>query len=667
MPFVGFQNPIVVTPAGTTGSQLVDLSAYVPVGATGVELQAILSSAAKVGASHVLAASPKVCTVDIGKTHVYTGVDGNRQCKLYRDSAGVSYKLTGYFHGDIQFPIDYIAKPITGTPGLTFQTISLAGDVPVGTKAVILYSLNASAGGTWYAGVRPVGSSLSYGSFGASRGSFSVISLDSLRQIQLLKNTTITPNMEYYIVATIPDGTWFLTPETHNYSPATMNANVNTNMSDMPVGGAAAILVYVGMNAGGAYAVRKPGSTDTDVGAILGSTTGRLQESVCVGTDSSSPPMTVMRRANAQTLFYLMGYWDGRPSAPVVNVAYVSDNEDTLTFNAVGVTTYNVQRKVGAGAYGTIGSPSIGSYDDVHNLGLDKKIQYQVRGSNEYGAGSYAESIVIYTAGLPPNTPVGAYVSDNDIEVTTSNNAAYPYQHQFQYKQNGVGSSLFATQNSPVVVATFADGIKDSHYEFRARTLAPDGRASAWSSYSSSVFTSLPGVVSPSAVALSSSSTRIQWSPSPDWNQASSITILADDDGDSVFETTIASGISLSTHSYDRVSLNSRSLFHYKVLVLRNGDSSQTSSSSLPGKTMAQALGNFKDNTEAENPIANAPVVVIRESTGGIIGEGVTDSGGNLAVDISDLDWPFTVTVVCEGVGGRNGSVFSGIGVAQRN
>jgi hypothetical protein len=364
-----------ITP-GSTGWVTRDVSSYVPVGATGVALYAVNSNTT--GASPA-GARPTGSSFNVdywvasaGKSYLYAKLNANRQFDFYRNEAYISAYLVGYFYDND----DFLSSPVDKTPSTagSWQTVTCS-EVPDGTKAVIFFHKNYSVGSSYSWGIRPVGSTLGTKTITPNFGNFTVITLNTSKQVEIYCGNTT--DIRFHLVGYIKDGTFYSTPESYNKAPSTTGSWQDVTISEMDSGGA----VFLHPEGGSSYGLRKPGSSDTNTHS-----TGSYNTGVC-GTDTSK--VVQIYRGSTSLNIYLMGWTRSVPTKPQnLSATTVSESQIDLSWNAPiadynGVEVHEGTLETNTSLLATL-SRGATSYS---RTGLSERVArfYKVTGVNEYG------------------------------------------------------------------------------------------------------------------------------------------------------------------------------------------------------------------------------------------------------------------------------------------
>jgi len=205
--FFPLSTPVSLTP--TTGSwQTVDLSSYIPDGATGTILKFLNNSSSfgyNIGArrpgsgigSYPLGASYYTWTI--------VGVNSNRQVELYRGNSLIDIYLIGYTKSGVTFlTSDVEVSPSTLN---SWQTVDLSTYCPSGTIGAIFYIAALGADGA--IGFRKKGSTdnRTQTAYGIEVMGF-VVGCDTSRQVDIYRSNT---GQHMYLLGYITGGATFNT------------------------------------------------------------------------------------------------------------------------------------------------------------------------------------------------------------------------------------------------------------------------------------------------------------------------------------------------------------------------------------------------------------------------------------------------------------------------
>ena len=227
--------PRVDVSPGATGSwQTVDLSAYLPAGATGAIFKVQNTTAAntpfglrKNGSTDNRTYNIRGSTNPPYWTSAAIGVDANRVCQLYRGNTGIHFFLIGYTTAGVTFFTN--ATQFDVGSNSTWLDIDVSSVVPAGALGVILEICETGGTTNNGAGARNNGSTQNKtGTFGHG---FAIIGCDANRVIEGYKGTA---GFRWYVLGYITAGvTFFVNPT------GIIISNQNANGSVMDFSGTA--------------------------------------------------------------------------------------------------------------------------------------------------------------------------------------------------------------------------------------------------------------------------------------------------------------------------------------------------------------------------------------------------------------------------------------------
>jgi hypothetical protein len=393
--FYGFTNPvnIVASGSGSTGWFTVDVSSYVPAGATGVALYAVdtiggyAASARPTGSSFNVAYRIGIS----GKSYLYAKLNANSQFDFYRNNTSIAVYLVGYFYENDNFLSNLVNK--TPSTSESWQTVTCS-EVPDGTKAVVFLYINS-----YYSdlagGIRPVGSTIGTQYMAAYYGNFVVVTLNSSKQVEIYtQNSTY---LKFYLGGYLKDGTFYSTPENYNKAPSTIGSWQNVTISEMDSGGAAFLHMYGGSIS---YGLRRPGSSDTNTSNF--NAQGSYNTGVC-GTDTSKV-VQIYRESTSFLNMYLMGWTQSLPVTPQnLSATSVSDSQINLAWDVIAAEYSSVEVHEGTLETNTSLLQTLSSGATSYSrTGLSERVArfYKVRGVNEYGNGPFSSVVLGKTKAL---------------------------------------------------------------------------------------------------------------------------------------------------------------------------------------------------------------------------------------------------------------------------
>lgn len=146
-----FITPVVITPAGTSGWQDVDVSAYVPAGAVGVMLDVAGASGAWVytGWRKNGSTDSRTGTDYSPNWSAFCGVDSSRVLELYRAAANQgTYRLIGYFGADSAVFFTNLTEKTPAT-AQTWCDLDLSGLVGADEPVAALFEIEEANGGKY--------------------------------------------------------------------------------------------------------------------------------------------------------------------------------------------------------------------------------------------------------------------------------------------------------------------------------------------------------------------------------------------------------------------------------------------------------------------------------------------------------------------------------------
>ncbi len=230
--------PRVDVSPGATGSwQTVDLSAYLPAGATGAIFKVQNTTAAntpfglrKNGSTDNRTYSIRGSTNPPYWTSAAIGVDANRVCQLYRGNSGIHFFLIGYTTAGVAFFTN--ATQFDVGSNSTWLDIDVSSVVPAGALGVILEICETGGTTNNGAGARNNGSTQNKtGTFGHA---FAIIGCDANRLIEGYKGTA---GFRWYVLGYITAGvTFFVNPTGIIISNQNANGSVMDYSGTAPAG-----------------------------------------------------------------------------------------------------------------------------------------------------------------------------------------------------------------------------------------------------------------------------------------------------------------------------------------------------------------------------------------------------------------------------------------------
>ncbi|MFB6099669.1 MAG: fibronectin type III domain-containing protein [Candidatus Nanohalobium sp.] len=133
----------------------------------------------------------------------------------------------------------------------------------------------------------------------------------------------------------------------------------------------------------------------------------------------------------------------------------------------------------------TYNSTSDVSYDSF--VGIDSSFQFRVRAENSAGSSSWTQSGTVYTDPIPPHSPFVDNRNSTQLNINWSNRTDIFDHVEIQYRKDtgsGYGSWKAATTDPDDLHHFDNDKYSwfeiDARYQFRLRTVAPDGGTSKW-------------------------------------------------------------------------------------------------------------------------------------------------------------------------------------------
>lgn len=316
-----FTNAVDITP-GTAGVWVnIDVSAYVPAGATGVILQVVSSG------NNILWGLRKLGSTDnrtqymsfASSTWGYIGINSNRVFQGYIGGTGLQFKLLGYFTSEgVFFTNGYNKAPSTTD---SWVTIDCSAQIPAGAKFAVveLSALGESVG------LRPTGSTDNR-IITINRYAFALVGLDANRTFEVYRPAS---TYTLYLIGYLTLGT----PKTNgaDVSLTSTGAYVNIDRSgDADAANAIGVLVEKAGETN-SYALRKNGSTDDFY--VYGSHVWGV-----VGLDANK--VLQGKIANLNVDFYIMGYLEAEPPPTWEYVGNV-----TLTLTPQGIYGFPITKE----------------------------------------------------------------------------------------------------------------------------------------------------------------------------------------------------------------------------------------------------------------------------------------------------------------------------------
>ncbi len=400
--FYAFQNPIDITPPGTSGWQTVPVpydetsQNGVPAHANGIVVYAVTNTTGINAGARAVGNTNDKKVMTYYKGYFACAIDSNRQCQLYRDSTNLTaYKLVGYFYGDDFVELSSMVDKTPSTTG-AWVTVDVSANVPTGAKAALVMVKNTNESGSYEGSVRPKTSTL--GTVGtiydSGYGYMALVTLNSNRQFEAyIGNTAV----KIYLVGYVKQGTWYFNPESRDKRPGTTGSWQTVTLSEMTSGGAAVFLNRVSSNT--SYGFRKPTSSDTDTSTLH---TYQRQTMSIVGTDANKN--VEIYAGSTSIAMLLMGWFESLPYTPQAEAFATSRSSFQISWTPVvkseGATGYDVQRDTDPGFPNpttvNVNNRNVTSYEFT---GLPKNTRYfaRVRVRNEYGNGPWSNVVDTYT------------------------------------------------------------------------------------------------------------------------------------------------------------------------------------------------------------------------------------------------------------------------------
>jgi hypothetical protein len=272
--------PVDVSPGTALAWVDVDVSAYVPSGATGVILQVqnpALTTAYEYGVrkngSTDTWMNAKRTARDLSTLILMTGLDANRIFEVYVENTTVKTYLIGYTMSGVTFFTNAIDKSLATTG--TYQDVDISGDTGADTAIGALFTVNEVSGsGNLYA-LRKKGSTDDF--YFEARGNTATTQLVGVDASEMAQMKIGTASNDLYLTGYVTSGAVFFTNAVDE-STATTGSYVAVDITGDLQGGddANGAILEVATTTTGDFAVRPNGATydyysgTRHIGAITG-------------------------------------------------------------------------------------------------------------------------------------------------------------------------------------------------------------------------------------------------------------------------------------------------------------------------------------------------------------------------------------------------------------
>lgn len=313
---MNFLTPTDVTPGTTGGWVDLDLSGYIPSGATGVALRFINTGATdrRIGArNNDSTDSTDYFMENSSQVHLYCGVDGARICEVYRGGTEVTIKIDAYFGAEAVFFGN--ATSVEAGVAATWSTVDISTAVSVGATAVVAI-LNGQADSSGGQGFRPSGSTddrhgLPYGRCGF------LVGLTSHKFEGWRASTT---SFLWDLMGYMKSGVTVVDPATEYSGSST---GIYADISALPAGAIGAHFIFESITGTPRMTARKNGATHDDYYEMRGDHYPFLVE-------ADTNRVVEGKRSNPSGTFWLNAYFVSANHAP--------EATGSLLFNGNAVT-----------------------------------------------------------------------------------------------------------------------------------------------------------------------------------------------------------------------------------------------------------------------------------------------------------------------------------------
>lgn len=291
---MNFLTPTDVSPVTTGGWVDLDLSSYIPVGATGVALRFVNAATTdkRNGARNNDSTDATDYFIDNStQATLYCGVDGSRICEVWRGGTDVTIYLDGYFGSEAVFFTNLTS--VAAGAAASWVTVDISTAVSAGETALVAI-LNVQATTTGGLGFRPAGSTdtrngLPYGSYGYIAGLAS----------QKFEGWRATTGFDYNLLGYMKSGVTVVDPAT-DYSGTT--TGVYSDLTALPTGAVGGLFDAQNSTLNTYMAMRANGATHDNYWQMR-----TINHPVCVGADASR--IVENKRSGTGTVYYLTSYF----------------------------------------------------------------------------------------------------------------------------------------------------------------------------------------------------------------------------------------------------------------------------------------------------------------------------------------------------------------------
>lgn len=216
-------------------------------------------------------------------------------------------------------------------------------------------------------------------------------------------------------------------------------------------------------------------------GATLGQTTGGI-----LGPTPPNAPLNVSATVNA-------------PDDVSLSWTDNSDDEDNFRIqinrNSQGwndIVSSSTSATPGANTESVTiqpGSHGGGTRNTAEEVGADSEMQFRVRAENDIGGSDWAYSGSVYSKAKSPYNPSSSRTDGTSITISWTNQSSIEDGVEVQYREDtGSGYSAWSTIETTAAgttsvsydTANNAFMSTDARYQFRLRTIEPDGDSSLW-------------------------------------------------------------------------------------------------------------------------------------------------------------------------------------------